>query len=156
MNPRGALQAYHSEPEIRPLPQLLEEIERGRILIPRFQRPFVWRKDMRLALLDSVVANIPIGAITLWRTSSVDVATMDRFGPFILPKPEALHLREYILDGEQRLATLYSALIGAPRLSGEPTGAFDVLYDLRDRRFVTRDELDVAQPHHLPLTDLLQ
>ncbi|MEO7331860.1 MAG: DUF262 domain-containing protein, partial [Minicystis sp.] len=148
-----------SETQIRYLGHLLAEIDRGQILLPRFLRPLVWPKELRLDLLDSVLQGIPIGAITLWRTHSSRVAVMDRFGPFTLPSPDrSAPVQQYVLDGEQRLATLYSALIGASQSApdGEPTEAFQVFYDLRARRFVTRDDLRSVSPYHLPLTDLFQ
>lgn len=160
MKTRESLPAFYSDPQIRHLPQLLEEIERGQILIPRFQRPLVWPKDKRLALLDSILESIPIGTVMLWRTRLDKVAVKDRLGPFKLPVPDAdAPVRQYLLDGEQRLTTLFFALIGARKDgedSDEPSDAFRVFYDLREKKFKTRDDLSLVLPHHLPLTDLLQ
>ncbi|WP_437793718.1 DUF262 domain-containing protein [Sorangium sp. So ce693] len=154
---------FYSEPQIRYLPQVLEEIGSGQIVIPKFQRPLVWPKEMRLALLDSILEGIPIGTVMLWRTRSGEMSVKDRLGPFFLPNADRnAPVRQYLLDGEQRLTTLYFALIGARQSdedseeTDERSEAFQVYYDLRAKKFVTREDLGTVLPHHLPLTDMLQ
>lgn len=155
---------FYSEPQIRYLPQVLEEIASGQITIPKFQRPLVWPKDMRIALLDSILEGIPIGTVMLWRTrATTNIAIKKQLGPFDLPRPDArAPVRQYLLDGEQRLTTLFFALIGAKRSSGatdetdEPANAFQAYYDLRATNFVTGDDIPKVLPHHLPLTEMLQ
>ncbi len=41
---------YQSEPQIQYLYQLLRDIARGELRIPRFQRPFIWDNEQRLEL----------------------------------------------------------------------------------------------------------
>ncbi|MFO0590237.1 MAG: DUF262 domain-containing protein [Polyangiaceae bacterium] len=162
MSPQEQLAAFYSDPQIRHLPKVLEEIHRGQILFPKFQRPLVWPKDMRLALLDSILEGIPIGTIMVWRTRKVEVAIKDHLGAFHLPRPDKdAPVRQYLLDGEQRLTTLYFALFGVMvddhiDEAGEAPDAFKVYYDLVRRKFVSHDDLDEPLLHHLPLTDLLQ
>ncbi|WP_437568313.1 DUF262 domain-containing protein [Sorangium sp. So ce542] len=163
MTVRESLAGFYSEPQIRYLPQVLEEIDNGQIIIPKFQRPLVWPKEMRLALLDSILEGIPIGTVMLWRTRSGEISVKERLGPFLLPRPDkSAPVRQYLLDGEQRLTTLYFALIGAQQSdrdseeTDEPPEAFQVYYDLRGKSFVTRDDLEAVLPHHLSLTDMLQ
>ncbi|CAN96926.1 MULTISPECIES: DUF262 domain-containing protein [Sorangium] len=163
MTVRESLAGFYSEPQIRYLPQVLEEISSGQIVIPKFQRPLVWPKEMRLALLDSILEGIPIGTVMLWRTRSGEMSVKERLGPFLLPIADrSAPVRQYLLDGEQRLTTLYFALIGAQKLeqdsddTNEPSEAFQVYYDLRAKVFVTRQDLGAVLPHHLPLTDMLQ
>ncbi|MFS8066727.1 MAG: DUF262 domain-containing protein [Byssovorax sp.] len=155
---------FYSEPQIRYLPQVLEEIASGQIIIPKFQRPLVWPKEMRIALLDSILESIPIGTVMLWRTrATTKIAVKKQLGPFELPRPdEHAPVRQYLLDGEQRLTTLFFALVGARGSkqeideTDEPAEAFQVYYNLRTKEFVTRDDISTVLPHHLPLTDTLQ
>jgi hypothetical protein len=98
-------------PQVPRLPTLLEEVRSGAILIPNFQRPFEWDDDRRLDLLDSVDKEMPIGAILVWRTREHKLACLKTLGAFGLPsEPGAQVPRAYLLDGHQRLATLYAAL----------------------------------------------
>lgn len=92
---------------------LLEDVRKGAILIPDFQRPFVWDDDRRLQLFDSISRGIPIGSFLLWRTSTCILKTYGHLGPYKLPAPaQAGSDRRYLLDGHQRLTTLYAALNG--------------------------------------------
>lgn len=159
-----SLPAFYSEPQIRHLPQVLDELHRGQLLIPRFQRPLIWPKENRLALLDSIFQAIPIGTIMVWRTRLATVATKHRLGPFLLPpkEPDA-PVRQYLLDGEQRLATLFFALYGPQELDADSSNEaesaddFRVYYDLRAKEFVALADIKgKVDLHHLPLTDLLQ
>ena len=42
------------KPEIELLEDLLSEVANGRLRVPRFQRPFVWRPEQMLDLFDSI------------------------------------------------------------------------------------------------------
>jgi hypothetical protein len=98
-------------PQVPRLPTLLTEVKSGAILIPNFQRPFEWGDDRRLDLLDSVDKEMPIGAILVWRTRVHKLDCLKTLGAFGLPtEPGPQAPRAYLLDGHQRLVTLYAAL----------------------------------------------
>lgn len=121
------------------LQDILALIEEGDILFPDFQRPFVWKHEQRLSLFDSILRGIHIGSILLWRTDE-DVRIKAEVGPVKLParpdRPPGT-LFNYVLDGLQRLTTLYAALtegIGSADDEGEPDTVFiDLAGDLDDR-----------------------
>lgn len=103
--------AFLGEPRVPRISKILEEIRAGEILVSRFQRPFVWNDEQRIALLDSIYNGYPIGAILVWRTQKHQLRTFDRLGPLLLPNSSAAGpTRQYLLDGHQRLTTLFSAL----------------------------------------------
>lgn len=162
MSPQEQLPELATIAQVWHLAAVLEDIHRGRILFPRFGRPLVWPKEMRLSLLHSILEGIPVGSIMVWRTRTVEVAVMGRLGPFRLPAvDQEAPYRRYLIDGEQRLMTLYFALFGSvaadeAERSGEILDAFKAYYDLREEKFVTRDDLAEVLPYHLPLTALLQ
>ena len=89
------------------LHQLLAELARGDLRIPLFRRDFTWTDDMRLELLRSVGDGLPIGNITIYRTSE-RIDTAARVGPWTVPADDAPPhaLRTYVVDGGQRLTTL--------------------------------------------------
>jgi len=96
-------------PEVVFLYELLEQLTSGSLRIPRFQRPFVWRKDQMTDLLDSVYNQYPIGSVLIWETGQ-QIATLDSLGPFKFPAAKDRSVG-YILDGHQRLVTLAAALV---------------------------------------------
>jgi len=119
MNPVTTLGAgattptYLSEPQIQYVGMVLDEIRRGNLLIPRFQRRFVWKIEQQLELLRSVRDGIPIGSFLVWRTSQVLLKTFRKLGGHPVPgppEPTPGAPRQYLLDGHQRLSTLFAAL----------------------------------------------
>lgn len=104
---------FLGEPRTPRLHALLSEIRRGQIRVPRFQRPFVWTEEQRLNLVESIYLGYPIGSILVWRTQKQRVATYDRLGPMRLPaedESDKVAIRQYLLDGHQRMSTLFAAL----------------------------------------------
>ena len=101
-------QSYLRNPSVERLPVILEELHRGSLRIPPFQRDFEWTGEQRLALCSSVKMGLPTGAIMVWRTAR-ELKTEDSIGPYPLPQPQA-SASQYLLDGRQRMTTLYAAL----------------------------------------------
>jgi len=91
------------------LNSLLDNIRSGKIQLPDFQRGWVWDDEHIRDLIESVSLSYPIGTIMLLETGSESV----RFKPRRIdgapePKEELEHL---ILDGQQRLTSLYQSLL---------------------------------------------
>lgn len=102
-------------PSLPRLPQLIEEVRSGKLLIPAFQRPFEWDDDRRIALLDSIAKGVPIGALMIWRTDQHDLQTFSKIGPFpLMPPRSGATPRHYLIDGHQRLTTIFAALSVPP------------------------------------------
>ncbi|WP_137151790.1 DUF262 domain-containing protein [Devosia sp. FKR38] len=102
--------SFYSDPHVQFLSQLLEEIGAGYLQVPRFQRPFIWNWERRRELLRSIRDGIPMGSVMVWRTAKTTVECYNYLGPYPLAEPEFGSTRSYILDGVQRLSTLYGAL----------------------------------------------
>lgn len=125
------------------LKNLIEDIKKGEIKIPAFQRPFVWKEQQALDLLDSIANNYPIGSILLWRTPT-KLATERNIGDFKLPETDDLTPTDYVLDGQQRITVVYSCL-GAP----DTEEGFAVGYDLDKGLFVLMP--DAHDPKIFPM-----
>ncbi|WP_370968957.1 DUF262 domain-containing protein [Amycolatopsis sp. cg9] len=143
-------------PEVMFLSELLDELTKGKIRIPRFQRPFVWRRDQMTDLLDSVYNQYPIGSLLVWETD-VSIATLPRLGPFSFPTGDDRHAG-YLLDGHQRLSTLAGALVARdgsiPGDNDQDSGRWNLAWNMQTSRFQHGRAED--QPGVLfPLTSLL-
>ncbi len=90
---------------------LLSEIEKGEIKIPQFQRDFVWSVQRSAALIDSVIKGYPIGTFIHWITKE-RLRTVRDIGGIKLPPPRDGESVAYVLDGQQRLTSLFAALKG--------------------------------------------
>ena len=97
---------------------LLNQIKNGEIILPAIQRDFVWEQERILRLLDSIMRGYPIGIALLWETYS-DI----QYRPFVTDyRPDLVYKfsdnpakkrLKLVLDGQQRLQSLFIALYGS-------------------------------------------
>jgi hypothetical protein len=99
------------EPQSVTFTSLFAEIEDGTIKIPQFQRDFVWSKAKSAKLLDSIVKGYPIGTFILWKTNE-RLRSIRNLGGVPLPDTPAGDAVKYVLDGQQRLTSLFVTLKG--------------------------------------------
>ncbi|WP_438009477.1 DUF262 domain-containing protein [Sorangium sp. So ce321] len=150
-------QSYLRNPSVERLPVILEELHVGSLCIPPFQRDFEWTGEQRLALCSSVRLGLPTGALMVWRTSH-KLAAENPIGPYHLAPSEA-SAPQYLLDGRQRMTTLYAALAAsfwtregkAPPLPASdvreaPDGTpWSILFDLEEQEFTFDHQSDAAE-----------
>ena len=92
--------------------ELFVGIDGGTIKIPKFQREFVWSKDQTAALIDSLVKGFPVGAFTYWETTD-ELRHVRDIGNYQLKSVPKDHPVQYVLDGQQRITSLYAVRKGA-------------------------------------------
>src|SRR2546426_3916141 len=94
-----------------PLQALLAWGDSGQLQLPDFQRGWIWDDARIRSLLASVSESFPIGAVMLLQTGGENV----RFKPRPLagthPRLRDIAPETLILDGQQRLTSLYQALM---------------------------------------------
>ena len=100
---------------------LISDIETGQVKIPQFQRKFVWSIKESAKLLDSIIKGYPIGTFIYWRTKERLRAIRD-LGNIKLPAPPKGEYINYVLDGQQRLTSLFASLKGVEITEEEPRG----------------------------------
>jgi len=142
-------QDFLKNPTVERLDGLLGQLKTGELQIPPFQREFVWSTEQRIHLLDSVAKGIPSGSLMLWRTKRT-LPKRGPLGPFdIVRETESEDsLKTYLLDGQQRMTSLFATLGRALWTRAEqappehirtqtPDGAsWELAYDLRQKSFV--------------------
>jgi len=101
-------------PNIRPYPwdlnTLRTEFGRKTFVIPQFQRKFVWNQKRICDLMDSIYKIYPIGSFLIWNSDNKDIFKRDTS---ILPSPDkGNRFINYVLDGQQRIASLYGIIYG--------------------------------------------
>jgi Protein of unknown function DUF262 len=113
-----------------PSRQVLAEMAAGRLRVPKFQRPFVWRPEQMLNLFDSIERGYPIGSLLVWDTD-LAIPSLDRVANVDIPPPSAAGPVGFLLDGHQRLSTLLGALRGhVQAVEGVPRQQRDWLWDI--------------------------
>ncbi|MBD2425657.1 DUF262 domain-containing protein [Phormidium sp. FACHB-1136] len=99
------------EPQVKTFSNLVNAIEQGQIKIPQFQRDFVWTMQKSAGLIDSIVKGYPIGTFIFWRTKE-RLRSVKNIGNQLLPEADQGDFVDYVLDGQQRLTSLFASLRG--------------------------------------------
>src|ERR1700722_11967434 len=86
---------------------LIDDIRQGDVALPDIQRPFVWDGAKVRDLLDSMYKGFPVGFLLFWETGIESGAR--QIG--VDAKQKGARLR--IVDGQQRLTSLYTVITGA-------------------------------------------
>jgi len=104
--------------------KLLKQIHENKLCVPIIQRDFIWGPDRIELLFDSLLREYPIGTMLLWH---YDKSILENFDFYTLCKygsedklvvdekqqiPESFNDRVAILDGQQRLTSLYIGFCG--------------------------------------------
>lgn len=156
---------------------LLSQVEKNEIVLPAMQRPFVWKEDRIYKLVDSLLREFPIGAVMLWRTTTVqrfrrlprDLDT-EITEVFKFETAEDTSNKYLVLDGQQRLTSLFASFYGTYNhkllfidvLSGSAEGK-DPGNEYYDCQFLTQAEAIALSStnggprrHYLPIKDLIK
>lgn len=101
---------FSADPTVVFMTAVLDDIAEGKLLIPRFQRPLVWKWEQRRELFSSLFEGLPVGALMLWVSDGQIISTYETLGPHPLPAATPGIQNRYLMDGVQRVSTLYGAL----------------------------------------------
>lgn len=93
--------------------------EDGGFWLPNIQRPFVWNEDQICRLFDSIMREYPISTLLVWKTKSKiprrkfidNWKNSLRLSDFYVPEDE--QKKNLVLDGQQRLQSLFIGLSGS-------------------------------------------
>lgn len=132
------------------LSKLINDIEMGEIGLPDIQRPFVWKNAKVRDLFDSMYRGYPVGYFLFWE-NQVGTKTK-RIGATDHQKvPQLL-----IVDGQQRLTSLFAVLKGIPVVrENYETEKIEIAFRPTDGAFQVCDAAIRKDPEFLPsISDL--
>src|SRR3954463_3939083 len=131
------------------LSTILDQIDSGTMLLPEFQRGYVWNRDQVRGLMRSLYKGYPVGALLVWETESSQAVR----GGSVVTGTKSL-----LLDGQQRVTTLYGVVRGRPPsfFEGDPA-AFDGLrFNVADETFQFHAPVKMkGDPRWIDVTALL-
>lgn len=88
-----------------PIKDVIKSIESGEYAIPEFQRGFVWNSTQIKEFLRSLFLGYPSGSFLIWKTKDPSKVRGD--------KPDSNSIFHHlVLDGQQRLTTIYTIFKG--------------------------------------------
>jgi len=138
--------------------RVVEAVMGGRIRVPAFQRGFVWDADLVAHLMDSLYKGYPVGALLLWRTKN-QLKSERHLGPFELPERDPDYPIDYVLDGQQRLTSVFGVFQNEIKV--EPIRPpFAVYFDIaadpnpQESQFIALEPDQVDEKRHFPLRTL--
>ncbi len=128
-----------------PISTLIGQIETGQIGLPELQRPFVWDRSQVRDLLDSLYRGYPAGFFLFWQATpgqETNAIGLDakQSAPALL-----------VVDGQQRLTSLYAVFKGKPVLVDKmtPSKIRIAFNPLRERFEVTNTAIE-RDPEWVP------
>lgn len=86
---------------------VLDHIDSGHMALPEFQRGYVWNRDQVRGLMDSMYRRHPVGSLLVWATES-------KGAEYRGDAPIAAGIVKLLLDGQQRITSLYGIIRGRP------------------------------------------
>src|SRR5674476_174358 len=139
------------KPDVERIYRLVDRIDTGDIKIPKFQRGFIWTDDQILYILESIYNGYPIGSLLFWLTKTPMTAERD-IGGFELPSTPDQYTRNYVLDGQQRLTSIYGVLKWDKPYTPHK---LNIYFDLEQGKFFHyKDEMKDTKNTHVPMNIL--
>jgi hypothetical protein len=144
---------------VRRLFHYIDDFQKGLIRVPAFQRDFIWEMKGKLDLLDSIKKGYPIGSILFWRpdfksSNDFEQFEAEKIGSYYIPQRKGDYF--YILDGYQRISTLFGCLVNPvqttlSRDEVEWSKEFNLVYDLQQDKFEYHKKGSYEHIHKVPL-----
>jgi Protein of unknown function DUF262 len=112
------------------LAAILDQIDSGSVLLPEFQRGYVWNRDQVRGLMRSLYLGYPVGGLLTWETQAD--GSLIRGEAAVSPA-----LRVLILDGQQRVTSLYGITRGRPPafFQGDEKAFTGLRFNVEDETF---------------------
>jgi hypothetical protein len=131
---------------------VLDHIDSGHMALPEFQRGYVWNRDQVRGLFDSLYRRHPVGGLLVWATES-KTATHRGDGPL------AAGIVKLLLDGQQRMTSLYGVVRGKPPkfFAGNPQAFTGLRFHLEGESFEFYQPVKMKDdPLWIDVTELMQ
>ncbi|MFN8108780.1 MAG: DUF262 domain-containing protein [Thermoleophilia bacterium] len=124
---------------------LVDRIESGQIGLPDIQRPFVWEAAKVRDLFDSMYRGFPVGHLLLW-SSGAELGAKQIGSNAKGEAPQLL-----IVDGQQRLTSLYAVMRGRPVVGKDYVERrIHIAFRPKDGTFAVADAAVVRDPAFIP------
>jgi hypothetical protein len=124
---------------------LISEIAMGDIGLPDIQRPFIWTKTKVRDLFDSMYRGFPVGYLLFWKNR------VDAGSRYIGDEEKQRVAERLIVDGQQRLTSLYAVLTGTPVLREDfSQERIQIAFRPIDGRFEVANSIISRDPEWIP------
>ena len=130
---------------------ILAQIDNGQIALPEFQRGYVWNREQVRGLFDSLYRRHPVGGLLVWSTESRSAAARGdgHLAPGIV---------KLLLDGQQRMTTLYGVVRGRPPgfFDGNAQAFSNLMFHIEREEFAFDQQRMRGDPFWIDVSALMQ
>jgi hypothetical protein len=131
---------------------VLDQIDLGAMALPEFQRGYVWNRNQVRELMSSLYRRYPVGGLLVWatKTEHAEARGDQKLNPG--------HVK-LILDGQQRVTSLYGIVRGTPPpfFEGNLQAFTDLHFNLEEETFEFYGPVKMHDnPLWISVTDLMQ
>lgn len=134
------------------LSTILDQVDMGSIALPQFQRGYVWSRDQVRKLMRSVYLGYPVGSLLMWETHTESANARG-------DAPLAAGTVKLLLDGQQRITSLYGVIRGRPPafFDGDATRFLKLYFNLETEEFEFYGPVKMRDDAHwIDVTELMQ
>lgn len=137
--------------------KIIDRVTSGGLRIPAFQRGFVWDAEHVAFLMDSIYKGYPFGSVILWQTKETLNSERD-LGPFTLPDREPNYPVDYVLDGQQRITSIFGVFQSELLAKGDDDQWTKIYFDmdgasdLQESQFLALPDAEVDFGRHFPIS----
>ncbi len=131
---------------------ILNQIDLGAMALPEFQRGYVWNRNQVREFMGSLYRRHPVGGLLVWVTKTEQANARGN-------QSLAVGNVELILDGQQRVTSLYGIIRGTPPpfFEGSASAFTDLYFNMADESFEFYGPIKMADnPHWVSVTDLMK
>ena len=131
---------------------ILAYIDNGYMALPEFQRGYVWNREQVRGLFDSLYRRHPVGGLLVWSTESRSATHRGdaQLAPGIV---------KLLLDGQQRMTTLYGVVRGKPPafFDGNAQAFSNLMFHIEREEFAFFQPIRMRDdPMWIDVTSLMQ
>ena len=138
--------------------EIIDQVNQGQIRIPAFQRGFVWEPERVAQFVDSIYKGYPFGALLFWRANE-QLEFEKQLGPFSLSDPKEDYPIDYVLDGQQRVTSVYATFQTKQEMGSvddwkEIYFDYSLPDDVQEPQFFALPPEEVDSSRHFPVRHL--
>jgi len=131
---------------------ILSQIDLGHMALPEFQRGYVWNREQVRALMHSLYRRYPVGSLLVWvsRTENAHARGDGTLAPGVV---------KLILDGQQRVTSLYGIIRGRPPefFEGNASAFTGLCFNLEEETFEFYSRMKMQDnPLWIDVTELMR
>ena len=131
---------------------ILDHIDSGHMALPEFQRGYVWSRAQVRGLMESLYRGHPVGSLLVWATESGGAAVRGNQAP----APGVVKL---LLDGQQRITSLYGIVRGRPPefFDGDGRAFLNLYFHMEEESFEFYGPVKMRQDARwVPVTSIMR